>query len=99
MSPAAAFRKPRHERAYPALGYRAASHQCDDSALLVPVGVVVAAAIGTALLAGLADRHLGLPAELHLAECRVLRARWRHADRRGDPVGHSVSRAARLFDF
>ena len=33
--------------------------------------VVVAASAGIDLLAGAADHHLGLPAELHLAECRV----------------------------
>ena len=85
--------------ARPARGHRAASHQRDDPALLVPAAVVVAAAAGIDLLAGAADRDLGLPAELHLAECRVFRAGRRHPDRRGDPVGHPVSRAARLLDL
>ena len=61
--------------------------------------LVVAATAGTAVLAGAADHHLGLSADLHRAECRVLRARRRHADRRGDPVGHPVSRPARIFDL
>src|SRR5450631_781551 len=98
-SPAAGFRRARRERARPALGYRATSHQCDDPALLVSVAVVVAAAAGIAVLAGVADHHLGLSAELYFAECRIFRPRRRHPDWRGDPVGHPVSRAARLFDL
>src|SRR5712671_3441195 len=94
MSPAAGFRRALRERARPALGYRAASHPCDDPALLVSVAVVVAAAVGIAVLAGVADHHLGPPANLHRAECRVFRARRRHPDRRGDPVGYPVSRPA-----
>src|ERR1700682_5334882 len=98
-SPAAGFRKAPRERARFAGGYRAASHRGDDSALLVPVAVVVAAPAGIDLLAGAADHHLGLPADLYRAECRVFRARRRYPDRRGDPVGHPVSRTARLFDL
>src|SRR5229473_3779114 len=98
-SPAAAFRKARHEQTGDAVGYRAASHRRDGSALLVSIAVVVAAAAGTDLLAGAADHHLGFPAELHCAECRVFRARRRLADRRRHPVGHPVSRPARLFDL
>src|ERR1035437_3732666 len=98
-SRAAAFRKARREQTRLALGYCAASHQCDDSALLVSVDVVVAASAGIALLAGVPDHHLGVSAELHLAECRFFRARRRHPDRRRDSVGHPVSRAARLFDL
>src|SRR5713101_8083218 len=80
MSPAAALRKARHEQTGDAIGYRAASHWRDGLALLVSVAVVVAAAAGADLLAGAADHHLGLSAELHCAECRVLRARRRLAD-------------------
>jgi hypothetical protein len=39
----------------------------------------------------------GLPANLHCAERRFLRARRRHADRRGAAVGHPVPRPARLL--
>src|SRR6202162_4161755 len=99
MSRAAAFRKLRREPTRDAPGDRAASHQCDDPALLVSLDVVMAAAVGIDLLAGAADHHLGIPAELHLANLGVFRARRRHADRRGHPVGHPVSRAARLFDL
>src|SRR6202165_3312055 len=96
----AAFRSERREQAHRrAFGYRAAPHQCDDSALLVSVALVVAAAVGIAVLAGVADHHLGLPADLHRAECRIFRTRRWHLDRRRDPVGHPVSRAARLFDL
>src|ERR1700676_2260537 len=80
-SRAAAFRKARHEQLGDEPGYRAAPHQRDDPALLVSADVVVAAAAGTALLAGAADHHLGIPADLHRAECRVLRPRRRHLDR------------------
>src|SRR3974390_2097132 len=82
-SPGAARRKPRRERARYASGYCAASHPGDDPALLVPVALVVAAPSGTAVLAGAADHHLGLSADLHRAECRVLRPRRRYPDRRG----------------
>ena len=78
---------------------RGAPDRRDDPALLVSVDVVLAAAAGAGLLAGAADDHLGLPAELHRAEFRLLRAGRRHADRRGDPVGHHVSRPARLLDL
>src|ERR1700759_3018522 len=99
-SPAAGFRKARREQArQPPLGYRAASHSRDDPALLVSADVVVAAAAGIAVLAGAADHHLGLSAELHFADFRVFRARRRQPDRRGDPVGYPVSRAARLLDL
>src|SRR5580658_8814377 len=81
-SPAAAFSKSRREPGSHASGHRAAPDRRHDSALLVPVAVIVAAALGTDLLAGVADRHLGVSAALHRAECRVLRPRRRHADRR-----------------
>src|SRR5665213_3397279 len=80
----------RDEPPRPISGHCPASHRCDDPALLVPLDVVVAPAPGTAVLAGAADHHLGLPAELHRAECRVFRSRRWHADRGGDPVGHPV---------
>src|SRR5258708_27099684 len=99
MSPAAASRKAHRERTRSAGRYRAASHQRDDSALLVPFVLVVAASAGIDLFAGAADHHLGLSADLYRGQCGVFRARRRHHDRRGDPVGHPVSRAARLFDL
>src|ERR1700736_6142245 len=98
-SPAAVFRRPCGERIGHGFGYRAAPDRGDDPALLVSLALVVAAASGIAVLAGVADYHLGVPAKLHLAECRLFRPRRRHPDRRGDPVGHPVSRPARLFDF
>src|SRR6267142_6478601 len=98
-SPAAAFRKVRHEPARQAPRYLAASDQRDDLALLVSADVLVAAPAGTDLLARAADHHMGVPAELYFANFRVFRARRRNADRRGDLVGHPVSRAARLFDL
>src|SRR4030081_3264513 len=98
-SPAAAFRRARREPTRHAPGDLAASHQCDDPALLVSPDVVVAASVGIDLLARAADHHLGVPAELHLANIRVFRARRRHADRCRYPVGYPVSRATRLFDL
>jgi hypothetical protein len=50
------------------------------------------------LLAGAADHHLGLSA-IYISQNAGFFARRRHADRRGDPVGHPVSRPARLFDL
>src|SRR5712675_156604 len=99
MSPAAGSRRAHRERTGFAGRYRAASHQRDDSALLVPFDLVVAASAGIDLLAGVADRHLGLSTDLHFAERRIFCAGRRRPDRRGDPVGHPVSRAARLFDL
>src|SRR5260370_9675931 len=98
-SPAVAFRRRRNEGTDDDRGNRAASHQRDDPALLVPSAVVMAAAAGAAVLADAADHHLGFPADLHRPECRVFRARRRHADRCRDPVGHPVPRPARLFDL
>src|SRR4030081_397185 len=98
-SPAAAFRRARREPTRHAAGDRASSHQCDDPALLVSPDVVVAASFGIDLLAGAADHHLGVSAELPFANFGVFRPCRRHADRRGHPVGHPVSRAARLFDL
>src|SRR5437763_1723411 len=89
-SPAAGFRRRCGERVGVASGDRTAPDRRDDPALLVSFALVVAAAAGIAVLAGAADHHLGVPAELHLAECRVFRPRRRHPDRRGDPVGHPV---------
>src|SRR5258707_12407754 len=99
MSPAAGSRKAHRERTRFAGRYRAASHQRDDSALLVPADLVLAASAGIDLLAGAADHHLGLSADLYRRECQFFRTRRRHPDRRGDPVGHPVSRAARFFDL
>src|SRR5882672_5530910 len=98
-SPGAAFRNVRHEPARQAPRDLAASDQRDDLALLVSADVLVAAPAGTDLLARAADHHMGVPAELYFANFRVFRARRRNADRRGDLVGHPVSRAARLFDL
>src|ERR1700730_4786042 len=99
-SPAAGFRKARREQArQPPLGYRAASHQRDDPALLVSADVVVAAPAGIAVLAGAADHELRASAELHFAYVGVFRACRRQPDRRRDPVGHPVPRPARLLDL
>src|SRR5271155_3855790 len=98
-SRAGGFRKPHHERIRRASRYCGASHPRDDPALLVSPALVMAAAAGIAVLAGFADHHLGIPAKIHRAECRVLRPGWRHADRRGYPLGHPVSRPARLLDL
>src|SRR3954451_3770839 len=76
-----------------------ASHQRDGAALLVFADVVLAADAGAGLLAGAADHHLGLPAELSLADVGFLRAGRRLADRRCHIVGHPVPRPARLFDL
>src|SRR3981081_1098920 len=54
-----------------------ASHPGDGAALLVSPDVVVAAAAGADLLAGAADHHLGLSAELQLCEQRPAVARPR----------------------
>src|SRR3954453_9830848 len=99
MSHAGVLRRRRRERVYCASGYRAASDSGDDPALLLFVALVVAALAGVAVLAGLADHHLGFPADLHRAERRVFRASRRHPDRRGHPLGHPVPRPARLLDL
>src|SRR4051794_30123263 len=77
--------------------YRTASHRRDDPALLVSDAVVMAAAGRTRLLAHLADRVVGISADLHRAECGLLRSGRRHLYRRGHAVGHPVPRSARLF--
>src|SRR5258708_807260 len=96
-SPADGWRRARHERHCRPSRDFAASHPCDGAALLVSPDVVLAAASGADLLAGAADHHLGFPAELHLADLGLFRARRRLADRRCHPVGHPVPRPARLF--
>src|SRR5436190_7291116 len=98
-SPADGWRRARHEcHRRPSRDF-GPSHPCDGAALLVPADVVLAAASGTDLLAGAADHHLGLPAELHLADLGLFRPRRRLADRRRHIVGHPVPRPARLFDL
>src|SRR5579871_6554613 len=77
---AAAFRRRHHERGFGARRDRAASDCGDDPALLVSLDVVMAAPARADLLAGAADHHLGLPAELHLAKCRLLCPRRRDID-------------------
>ncbi len=52
-------------------GISLAPHPGDGAALLVSPDVVLAAAAGADLLAGAADHHLGLSAELHLAERQI----------------------------
>src|SRR5260221_6854661 len=98
-SPAAGRGRTRHERHRRPSRDFAASHPGDGAALLVLAGLVLAAAVGTDLLAGAADHHLGVPAELHLADLGLLRPRRRLADRRRHPVGHPVPRPARVFDL
>src|SRR4051812_29041655 len=75
--PAAATGRARHERTRGAQGAGdcVASHRRDGSALLVSPDVVLAADAGAGLLAGAADHHLGLSAELHRAERLLLRTR------------------------
>src|SRR5438046_8587096 len=70
-SPAAASRKAHRERTRSAGRYRAASHQRDDSALLVPAALVVAASARTDIFAGGAVHPLGLSGDLHFAERRI----------------------------
>src|SRR5690242_15280621 len=95
MSPAAATGRPHNEQ--PDVPDCAAPDRGDDPALLVHPAIVLAAHAGAGLLADAADHHLGLPAELYQRQCRLLRPRRRHADRRRDPVGHPVPRPARLL--
>src|SRR4030088_3603332 len=92
-------KKARHEQRRNPSGHSLASHRGDDPALLVSADLVVAAPTGAGVLAGPANHNLGIPAELHLAECRVLCPRRRHLCRRYHPVGYPVSRAARIFDL
>src|ERR1700731_133819 len=79
-SPAAVFRRRCGERIGHASGYRAAPDRGVSLALLVSVALLVAAASGAAVLAGVADHHLGVPAKLHLAECRLFCPRGRYPD-------------------
>src|ERR1700728_4945615 len=69
----------------------ATAHGRNDAALLVSAALVVAAAARSRVLADGANDHVGLPAILHHAECRLLCARRRHVHRRGAAVGSSVS--------
>src|ERR1700719_3776267 len=71
-------KKARHEQRRNSSGHSLASHRGDDPALLVSADLVVAAPAGVGVLAGPANHNLGIPAELHLAECRVLCPRRRH---------------------
>src|SRR5258708_16540309 len=87
-SRAAGFRKRRHERTRFDRRDRAASHQRNDPALLVSFAVVLAAAIGTALLAGAADRHLGFSADLHRPKFRGFFPRPRPLYPPPRPLGH-----------
>src|SRR5207302_8429624 len=102
-SRAAGCGRRRHERGRPRDRHPSrhflASYPGNGAALLVSLDVVVAAAAGADLLAGAADHHLGLSAELHFAIVGILCQRRRLADRRRDPVGHPVPRPARLFDL
>ncbi len=92
--------RPRNERACrKRVCLFAAARRRDDAALLVSVALVVAAADRACLLADSANGHLGLPAILHRAERRLLRARRRHLHRRRAALGYFVPRPARLFDF
>src|SRR5258708_12952832 len=68
MSPAAGSRRAHRERTGFAGRYRAASHQRDDSALLLPLDLVVAASAGIDLLPSVADLHLGLSPDLHFPD-------------------------------
>ena len=79
------------------LDARAASRRRDGAALSLSAALVLDAAARAHLLAGGAAVRLGLPAALHRAECRLLRARRRHVHRRRADVGHPVPRPARLL--
>src|SRR5262249_24329851 len=59
----------------------------DDRALLVPAALVLAAPLGTHLLAGGADDDVGLPAALYRNEFGVFRPRRRHLHRGRAAVG------------
>src|SRR5690349_16086573 len=76
----------------------AAPGRRDGVAPLVPAQFVVAARARPDLLAGRADVDVGLSAKLRIAELRLLHACSRHVHRRGDAVGHPVSRSARFLD-
>src|SRR5882757_10542904 len=77
----------------------AASSRCDGAAPLVSAQLVLATRARPDLLAGRADADVGLPAAVRLAELRLLHESGRHLHRRGDAVGHSVPRPARILDF
>src|SRR5947208_17086200 len=96
MSRAGAIARRRNERAR-AAGVLAAPCGRDGAALLVSVALVVRAADRADLLADRADADVGLPANLSRWPGEPLCARRRRAGRRGDAVGHSVSRAARIL--
>src|SRR6185437_15817083 len=97
MSHGAAARGGSREHAGYQHGHLVAPDCRDGPALLVPPDVVLAAAPGIDLLAGVADHHLGVHPNLYRADFRVLRPRRRHADRSRDPVGHPVPWPARVF--
>src|SRR5947209_473113 len=77
-SPVAGFRRPGREHAGLPFRHRAAPDSGHGVALLVPAAVILAAAAGIAVLAGVADHHLGIPADLHRAKCRLFRPCRRH---------------------
>src|SRR3954452_20453923 len=66
---------------------------------LVSAQLILAAGARPDLLAGGADADVGLSAAIRLAELRLLHEGSRHIHRRGDAVGHPVSRSARLLDL
>src|SRR6516165_6565003 len=68
-------------------------------ALLVFAALVVATRARPDLLADRADVHVGLPADLHRQDERHAGARRADLHRRGDAVGHPVSRPTRVLDL
>src|SRR5258706_8337345 len=77
----------------------AASSRCDGAAPLVSAQLVLAARARPDLLACRADADVGLPAAVRLAELQLLHESGWHLHRRGDAVGHSVPRPARILDL
>src|SRR3954471_22254690 len=94
-SRAAATARQRDERS-PA-GFLHSPSRRDGAALLVSVALLVLPPDRADLLADRADADVGLPADLSRWPGEPLRARRRRAGRRGDALGHPVSRAARIF--
>src|SRR5262249_48294470 len=92
-------RPPNEPAAFVRFDDLAAPRRRHGAALSLSAALVLVARAGADLLASRAAPGLGLPAVLHRAEFRLLRARRRRLYRRRDDVGHSVSRPARLLDL
>src|SRR5262245_28606766 len=77
----------------------AAPRRRHGAALSLSFALVVVTRARADLLAGGAAPGLGLPAVLHRAEFRILRARRRRLHRLRHDVGHPVSRPAWFLDL